>query len=446
MALAVLLGLGLRVALGRSGIWLDEAWSVVMASDAAGPLGVIAGIHHDNNHPLNSWWLQVVGPGAPPLMMRALSIACSTATIVIAARIAARRSKWAGMLAALLFAVSPMLVLLGSEARGYAPMVLALVWIIDRLDLEKDDGGRTATARWPVNLAAALGTLGHFVMLPALILLAAWQFFAASGSPLQRLRVSADRLAMPIAYSLVVIAILLGMAWSAQGGLTIGSSTPFSWSGLALGLSDAAQMTLGIGAWALLAIPFLLVASPRAGRSDLSLWACLGLGLPLAAVLFHPANIHIARYYLPSSVALLLLVAIRAGGLQRLRWAGWIVAIAIIIGSLLVDARLIAGQRGKPDRPVALIAAERPVGATVLLSSDRLSALIKVASAQQHARITTVGPVCVSADYLLIDVEWQAPRRSLTHCGRAWTLIDSRPAPYRGGVGWALYRVAGLQG
>lgn len=438
VALAVIVGLGLRIALGRSGIWLDEAWSVIMAHDVGGPLGVITGIHHDNNHPLNSWWLQLVGLSAPPLLMRTLSIACSTITIAVAARIAARRSEWAGMLAAFLFAVSPMLVLLGSEARGYAPMLLALVWIIDRLD--RPPGDPTATARWPITLAAIAGTLGHFVMLPALFLLAAWQFFAVGGPFAQRLRATADRLAMPIAYSMVVIGVIIGMAWSAQGGLTIGSSTPFAWRGFGQGLGDAVTMTLGLSPWALIVVPLLLAATPHANRSDLALWTCLGFGLPLAAALLHPANSHIARYYLPSSIALLLLIAIRVADMRRLRWAGGLFAGAALVASLLLDVRLIAGQRGQPDQPVMLISGRNPEGATVLLSSDRMSAPIKVAAAQQRARIAIVGPQCGAADYLLIDVEDKAPPRSIVHCRRVWSLTDSRPASYRGAIGWALYQ------
>ena len=58
------IALALRLAMARGGLWLDEAWSVAMAHEAANPIAVITGIHHDNNHPLNSWWLQLVGLGA----------------------------------------------------------------------------------------------------------------------------------------------------------------------------------------------------------------------------------------------------------------------------------------------------------------------------------------------------------------------------------------------
>ncbi|MDP9163884.1 MAG: hypothetical protein M3N06_07310, partial [Pseudomonadota bacterium] len=81
IAAALLAALALRLAMARGGLWLDEAWSAVMAHDVGTPLGVLTSINHDNNHPLNSWWLQLVGLAAPPLLARAPAIACSVATL-----------------------------------------------------------------------------------------------------------------------------------------------------------------------------------------------------------------------------------------------------------------------------------------------------------------------------------------------------------------------------
>nr|WP_294851541.1 hypothetical protein [uncultured Sphingomonas sp.] len=441
IAAAALVGVILRVAMGRGGLWLDEAWSVVMAHDAGGPIGVIAGIHHDNNHPLNSWWLQIVGPAAPPLLARGLSIICSTLTIFVAARVAGRRSNLAGVMAAFMFAVSPMLVLLGSEARGYAPMLLALMWMIDRLDHDADAPSLTQGA---MIFAAAMGTLGHFVMLPSLFLLAAWQALAAPGRWASRVQFAAARLGPSIAYSMMVVVIVIGLAWSVQGGLTIGSATPFSWGRFALGLADAVHFSIGVGPWALLLVPLLLMIAPPAQRRDLALWGCLGLGLPIAAALFHPANSHIARYYLPSVAALLWLLAIRAGSVRRLRGLAVAAVGLLVAASLATDAQLIRARRGEPDRPVALIMEQRPAGARLLLASERLSAPVKVAIWQKNADLAVTGPACAPADYLLVDLEEGAAAPVLIHCGQRWTLADWRPSPYRGGVGWALYRQSGL--
>src|SRR5512142_1486457 len=114
-----LVGLVLRVFAAQGGLWTDEAWSMIYAAKAGGPLGVFLNINHDNNHHLNSLWLQLLGLGAPPALARALSIAAGTAAIIIAGMIGRRRSVTIGLVAAALFAVSPALVTLGAEARGY---------------------------------------------------------------------------------------------------------------------------------------------------------------------------------------------------------------------------------------------------------------------------------------------------------------------------------------
>jgi len=127
IVIIALAGLIVRIAAASGALWLDEAWSAVLAGDVRTPLGVFVQINHDNNHHLNSLWLQWVGIGAPPLVARGLSIATSTLGIVVAGLIGARRGPLVGIITALLFALSPVLVSLGSEARGYAPMMLMVL-------------------------------------------------------------------------------------------------------------------------------------------------------------------------------------------------------------------------------------------------------------------------------------------------------------------------------
>src|SRR3982751_6089519 len=117
-----LAGLALRIVAARGGLWPDEAWSVIYAAQARDPLGVFLRINHDNNHHLYSLWLQAIGPAAPPLLARAPAIVAGSLCIVVAAVFAGRRSASAGLLAALLFAVTPIFVVFGSEARGYSMM------------------------------------------------------------------------------------------------------------------------------------------------------------------------------------------------------------------------------------------------------------------------------------------------------------------------------------
>jgi hypothetical protein len=101
-----LAGLVLRVVAAQGGLWTDEAWSMIYAAKARNPMGVFLRINHDNNHHLNSLWLQAIGPGASPLLARVPAIAAGTLCILVAASLCRRGSRKAGMVAALLFAVA----------------------------------------------------------------------------------------------------------------------------------------------------------------------------------------------------------------------------------------------------------------------------------------------------------------------------------------------------
>src|SRR5205085_9255349 len=115
---AALAGLALRIAAAQGGLWTDEAWSVIYAARARDPAGVFLRINHDSNHHLYSLWLQAIGLSASPLLARLPAIVAGTSCVPMAALVVARRSAWAGAVAAILFAVSPMMVNFGSEARG----------------------------------------------------------------------------------------------------------------------------------------------------------------------------------------------------------------------------------------------------------------------------------------------------------------------------------------
>src|SRR5438045_4883022 len=123
-------GLVLRVLAARGGLWTDEAWSMIYAEQARNAAGVFVRINHDNNHHLNTLWLQAIGSGAAPWLARLPAILAGTACVVVAAMLAGRKSRPAGLVAAVLFALSPALVAFGSEARGYALMALAALTML----------------------------------------------------------------------------------------------------------------------------------------------------------------------------------------------------------------------------------------------------------------------------------------------------------------------------
>src|SRR5205823_8052609 len=156
-------GLILRVLAARGGLWTDEAWSMIYAEQARNAAGVCLRINHDNNHHLNTLWLQAIGIGAPPWLARLPAILAGTACVVVAAVLTGDKSRAAGLVAALLFAISPALVTLGSEARGYALMLLAVLTMLLMVTRAVERRWSAATSWW-LALVAALGMLSHLTM------------------------------------------------------------------------------------------------------------------------------------------------------------------------------------------------------------------------------------------------------------------------------------------
>ena len=152
-------GLAIRIlAAAQGGLWTDEAWSMLNAQRAGNTVGVFLRINHDNNHHLNSLWLQAIGIHAPPLLARTPAIIAGTLTIPAAALLFGRRTAAGAIAAAALFAISPIMVTYGSEARGYAPMMLAvllMIWLVTNSPAERN--GRSTP--WLIALIAAVGML-----------------------------------------------------------------------------------------------------------------------------------------------------------------------------------------------------------------------------------------------------------------------------------------------
>ncbi len=155
-------GLLLRLFCARGDLWLDEIWSLQNLANIHGIGDIFWGISQDNNHYLNSLWLWLVGPNAPPVLIRLEAVICGTLTIPIAARLCGRAGAAAGLAGAALTAGSDLFVHYGSEARGYAGLLLMIFVAAEALErfLESDPASRNAgtnAARWAFGAAIGRG-------------------------------------------------------------------------------------------------------------------------------------------------------------------------------------------------------------------------------------------------------------------------------------------------
>ena len=446
----VALGLALRVAGAQGSLWLDEAWSAVLAHEAGTPLGVFLRINHDNNHHINSLWLQLVGLGAEPLLARALSIATGTAGIAVAGLIGRRRDPLAGLVAAAMFALSPLLVTLGSEARGYAPMALALlvaVLLVDRwLAGEAKRSPATALA-----LCFLLGALSQLTILFGFCAVAGWMLLTLwkRGSPREALA-GTVRLLLPSALALAgVFAMVIGTAAASGTGLQLGRYDPFDWLLLLHAVVEMFGYALGLPlisiAWLVLP-PVLLLLARGLGMPRLAFYWLAILAFPLGLALLHAGNTGHPRYYLVAGLALLLLAAeMIAAGLRRGGWRRWAAALALAAfatGSLVQDVDLARNRRGDPAAAIRAMEARAPQGAEIILDRSTGKAMLEVAAAHDRYPLRILGRPCGAARFLFLDRfrGENFPAASI-RCGRRYLPVAGARARGLSGTHWTLYEV-----
>jgi hypothetical protein len=450
---AALAGLALRVAAAQGGLWTDEAWSLIYARQAGDVAGVFLRINHDNNHHLYSLWLLAVGMDAPVWLIRLPAILCGTAAIFVAATVARDKSLEAGGVAAIVFAVAPVFVTFGSEARGYAPMLLAALVLI-LLATRAEDRGAGRAAPWWLGLTAALGMLSHMTMAAPVAVVALWAYIerrrrsGARGALRSTLRLMGPALAATIA----VAAFVFAAAAASPTGMRLGGFEPFNWSGFLRALDALVGGTIGISTPLPWIGPLLVgtaavvfaIRRPQWLGARAPLYAMLILAVPLGVALFHPGNSIFARYYLCSGLGLALLLASLLGRGLEARGAIRIAAAAVLTGvvltSVIHDSRLIEAERGHPDLPVRVMAEAAPGGARLALDLPRFEGIVSVAARRAGYPVAIVQG-CAPAQFFLSATTAAPPRADIVRCGRKMRAIASASGTALTGDRWTLYRL-----
>lgn len=452
LALILLLGLGLRIACARGGLWVDEAWSALHARDAGNLAGVLFRIDHDNNHHLNSMWMQVAGVSASPVLIRALAIAAGTGTILVAALIGARSSPLRGLILATLFAVSPMMVNYGSEARGYAPMTLAALaalFLVDRA--LRQDGAPNGYDRVWLAAIALLGTASQMTMVFFLLCLAGWFHLSRTfKGPARGAFQETVRLFSPAAAaSGAFIGLVIVSAAMNPKGMSVGSYEPFTPAALTQGILGMVGGTFGLSSCPLslaaaILIGLVLVAAARLRHDHYGPFYVLAIvAFPIGLGLLQVGNTGFARYYLVSSVALLMLTgALLATGLEKRGW--WRTAsafglVATVAASLWQVGNEVGLRRGDTDAAVEAMKNAVPRGTTILLQDPREQATLEV-SAQRRGYRLSILTHCGSARYYRTDYpDGRRPPAQVARCGQHYSRVLTRPRGTFSGENWALY-------
>jgi hypothetical protein len=448
-----LAGLLLRFAASHGGLWTDEAWSVIYALQARDPIGVFLRINHDNNHHLISLWLQAIGMRAPPWLARLPAVLAGASAIVVAALIAARRSRVAGIVAALLFAFSPIMVTYGSEARGYALMMLAALTML-LIVLRSVKQERTRATPWWLGLISLFGMLSHMTGAAPVVLISLWAYLeqrAVEGSEHAFWKIA--KLmgpALVIAAAFPVFVIVAGV--TSPGGMRVGGYIPFHWSDYREALTNLATWTLGItelpGWIALLASALIAIAlalwPPGWLGTRARLYVVLILGVPLGVVLCRAPNTEFARYFLCSAIGLLLVISEWFGRMFAKDGARRAVAATalgvILFSSLWQDAALLRIERGHPDQIVQLMQQRSPAGGTLAVETARLEAVTRVAAYRADFPLDLVGG-CAPAQFAVSSEPKRLGNRGpLVRCGVTMRPIGTASGTALTGDRWVLYQ------
>ena len=372
IALPILLAaLAIRIIAARGELWLDEIWSLHLIDQIKAGI-VLPSLATDNNHYLNTLYLALVGPDAPPLAQRALSIMLGTAAVAVAGWLQRPRGAVAMIAAMTLFALVFPLVDLGSEARGYAGMSLAALLSIaaaERAMARRD--GRSALLLGVMNVT---GVLFQPLMLGMIGGQGIWALWVAWHDS-HNIRTTYERVRDLFAWTvrlLIPVVVVIGIAVHFGGnGYALGGVQDFGplrmLGGIALnlrlvlGLPDATPNAL------VLVIALALIALAAAlrrpqGDRRLSLYLAVMFAMPTAMFLARLPNTDIPRYYLVSDICFLLLVAdlcaelwARGGGLRVL---SPVLIVAMLIGNLVEAERLIRLGRGDVTHMLSVIARE----------------------------------------------------------------------------------------
>jgi hypothetical protein len=350
LSAVLLLGLTLRVAGSTGELWMDEIWSLAIATHLKSASQIFT-IHHENNHYLISLWMLVCGMRKAWWVYRVPSILAGMGATLAAIRIGWRQSRATAFVAGLLISLSYLAVFYSSEARGYAiACCMALVGYDCMETYLRDRSWRNSVG---YGLAVIVGTLGSLTYVTVAAALGVWSMVVmlwqerTRRSAVQFVVLHAAPVALMVALWLVDVRKLI--------------SAPAPQLGIWAVLCETISYTFGLAGslrlgGALVVIVFCFVAwqiVARAQRSDLR-WTFFLTGLiiaPLVLIAWTGRQVLFPRYFLVDVYLLYLLAALAIGRLwdayaNHMRWLIGGALAMWTLGNLLLSVQLCEMGRG----------------------------------------------------------------------------------------------------
>ncbi|HEX3928901.1 MAG TPA: hypothetical protein VHW65_12970 [Gemmatimonadales bacterium] len=342
-ALIFFLAAILRVALSGQQLWLDEIWSVQIATTMHSVLQVFT-LHHEINHHLNTVWLFLIGAAGSAFQYHLLSLVAGTVSVAVAGLIGARRNAVTACLAMFAVGISYQMVLASTEARGYGTLVLASLLAYYLLE------SQLRRPRWPTATAYAVVTAFGLLSQPVFAAFIAagvvWSLAAMIRNGRVTARSAAQALAAHVVPVLSCAALYFGdLRRVVAGGGTAAASIPAVWAtslAWALGAPQVAALQFVGGALALVAIAAALHWQWQRDRAEAVFFGAIILVFPLALIGVRGSDLVYVRHFMVATTLLLVLLSFWVGTWWQAGQSGRIACAVAVTGYAAGNAWSIA--------------------------------------------------------------------------------------------------------
>jgi hypothetical protein len=353
----------------RGDFMLDEIWTLLILAGRESVWEVFS-FNHDNNHILNSLVIYCLGLDMPPIVYRVPAMLAGCAGLWFGWLVGRRTGVTAGAAVVFLLGLSHVLILYGTEARGYAYLIcftLAAWWAFDCY-YEKYD------LRYAV-LFAVMVALGYLSQLPFAF---AYAGFATCSIVKVFERPRDWRMAV-ILHLLPIVISFLAYAGFVQE-LIAGGGEQFSIERVVVATFSLAGGGPEIGTAAAATAALTVVMIAVAMTNEMRIDRARGAMYVTAAFLAPAAVILISRYkyVYPRHFIVPMIFCYVATGNQLGRWLAKATAWRVLAAGLLCAfgawnlvpvTRLVARGRARYSAAVRWMA-EQTAASEVVLSSD----------------------------------------------------------------------------
>jgi hypothetical protein len=432
----------LRILPCFNAFWLDEIWSWQISRVVTSPLQILTNplAQTDNNHPLNTLWMYLVGDTSQWWIYRIPSLLAGCAMVLLILWMERKAFRWSALTVCLLVGLSFPLITYSSEARGYALVMLSAVAGYYLL--------RKENRRTPIAFAiiCTIGFLSHLIFLHFLLAAVAW--VVAQKRP-QKLRLFIFPLIVLLAY--LWFFVRHAHIGGAPDTSTIGTiATTLS---LLLGGPLAGGVIYPAAAVAAAAIVRALLWMYHRDRAEaffflsvIFLAPALTIGLQNLSPNAAP-SLQVRYLLIPFTFSLILLARYFAAVMQQSLWARMICIFILALTTLGNGyhlGRFLAVGRGDYRAALEHMAANNG-SSTITWSSNDLGNTVRDSTMLMYYQHflpagTAIRPVA-DPTWLIFNVEEIPPTPPTFHFGSNTYQFDSiYPAYGLSGWSWILYK------